>query len=273
MKNTSYLLILLLTVNTALAQSRKALADSADYYKKELTAAIKAYHDSLLNDPRIKQLREDLKRASAETDNYNAFVIYTQISSVDFKKFNADNAANGFSPLSGAMISIGYGFSFKKDRRMLDFNIGAFGINKKTSAGNEEIKTSFSTFLQFEMGYDFIKSKIVNLYPYAGIGLRTTSLEYEAPAQVNPSPVNIADVVLNNNSVSDQRVEASYHAGIGVEVVITRPSLPRGMILFVKGGTNRAFSKKGFDLEGYKYKPHFNMGDGMITAGVKIFGR
>jgi hypothetical protein len=273
MKNTFYLLILLLTVNIASAQSQKSLADSADYYKKELDGVIKAYHDSLLKDPRVKALRENLKRASAATDNYNAFVVYTQLSSVDFKKLNADNATNGFTPLSGAMISIGYGFSFKKDRRMLDFNVGAFGINKKTSIGDEVIKTSFSTFLQFEVGYDFLKSKIVNLYPYAGIGLRTTSLEYDAPAQVNQSPANITDVVLNNNSVGDQRVEASYHAGIGVEVVITRPSMPRGMILFVKGGTNRAFSKKGFDLEGYKYKPDLNIGNGMITAGVKVFGR
>lgn len=268
MKNTFYLLILLLSTNFAVAQT-----DSTEYYKKELARVLKVYHDSILNDPKIKELRQNLRRTSAATDNYNAFVIYTQISSADFKKFNADNAKSNFNPLSGPMISLGYGFSFKRDRRILDFNIGAFGINKKTTKGNESIKTSFSTFFQFEVGYDFIKNKIINIYPYAGIGVRTSSLEYEAPAQLNPSPVNITDIVLNNASANDQRIEASYHAGIGIEVVLTRPSIPRGMILFIKGGTNRPFSRKSFDFEGQHYNPQFNFGDGMITAGIKIFGR
>lgn len=268
MKNTFYLLILLLLANFA-----KAQVDSVEYYKKELAQALKVYHDSILNDPKIKELRQNLRRASLATDNYNAFVIYTHFSSADFKKFNANNAVSSFSPLSGPMISIGYGFSFKRDRRILDFNLSAFGINKRATKGNETIKTSFSTFLQFEVGYDLIKNKIINLYPYAGIGIRTSSLEYEAPAQTNPSPANITDIVLHNASVSDQQIEAGYHAGVGVEVVVTRPSIPRGMILFVKGGTNRAFMRKSFDFEGQHYNPQFNFGNGMIIAGIKIFGR
>jgi hypothetical protein len=82
---------------------------------------------------------------------------------------------------SGPLVSIGIGGSFKKNRRVFDFSYLAVGIGKTVDNGNENVNVSFTTALQFEWGYDLVKSNLINIYPYAGFGLRGTSLSYSGP--------------------------------------------------------------------------------------------
>jgi hypothetical protein len=215
----------------------------------------------------------DIQAVRVASDNYFAFVIYSNIASTDFRKFNSDNATSNFPPLQGYPVSIGYGFSSKKNRRIFDINLTAFGVNKKTKKTGESIKTSFSTFLQFEWGYDFIKNKTLNIYPYAGVGLRSSYIEYKSPAQTNTSFTNITSVIQNNRSVNGSASETSYQAGVGMDISLAKPYDSGGIMFFIKAGTNMAFSRKKFDLEGVNYDPAFNYGDWIITAGFKIFGR
>ena len=273
MKKFICLMVLIYSFTFSGAQFKEPVVDSIYYYQKELSRIQRVYRDSQSNDPVSKNLRENISRLRTETDNYRAFALYVQISSADFQILNADNGVINFGPLSGPMFGIGYGFSLKKNRRIFDFNVSAFGIPKKTKNGDESIRTSFWTYLQFEWGYDFIKSRTINIYPFAGFGLRQSSLEYKTPGQRNPAPTAITNIVQNNPSVNDQYAEIGYQAGLGFEFVLTRSSNPGGVLVFIKAGTNRPFSKKSFNLEGFRYNPELNYGEWNITTGFKFFGR
>jgi hypothetical protein len=123
--------------------------------------------------------------------------------SVDYTKWNADNTANGFPAMTSPEIGIGFGFSSKQERTMFDINFVTFGARDKIEKGAEAIRTNFTSFLQYQFGYDLIRSKAINLYPYAGLGIKTISIEYSAPAQLNPTPQGISGIVQTNRSVSD----------------------------------------------------------------------
>lgn len=255
------------------AQVREPLTDSTAFYRRELMNIRKAYQDSLRNNSRYQELNNHVLRLTVKSDSYNSMVIFTQFASADFKRLNADHALTGFSPVSGNYSGIGYGFSFKRDRRIFDLTVAAFGIRKKSKREEEIISTGFSGFFQFEWGYDLVKSKKINFYPYAGFGLRGTSLEYKAKTQLNPNPGNITNIVQADPSVSDEVTEFGYQAGLGLEFVLTRPTIPGGVLVFIKGGTNRPFKRKGFSLEGYRYDPRLDPGNWIIAAGFKFFGR
>jgi hypothetical protein len=255
------------------AQYHEPKIDSLNYYQQEINNLTRVHQQKLITDSHFIALRENVVRLSAQRDSYRGMMLYTQVADVDFSKLNADLSANGFTPLSGPLWSFGYGFTFKKNRRIFDLNATAFGMEKKTKKDGESIKVSFGTFFEFVWGYDFIKNKSINLYPYFGVGLRSTSLDYKAKAQINPSPSSIFNIVQNDRSVSDNITELSYQAGAGLEVVISKAKRSGGTLLFVKGGTNQAFKDKGFDLKGNNYNPEFNVGNFIIHAGFKFFSR
>ena len=247
--------------------------DSIEYYNNELILLNKAYNESLTNSPEFISLNQNLKRLSVASDNYKALAIYTGIFSADMDKFNADNALSNFPAISGPMLSFGFGYSFKKNRRIFDMNIVAIPLGKKSAIENEYIKTHMSALFQFEWGYDFIKNNAVNIYPYAGFGLRATNLEYKSQEQPNPGFNNLSDISTGNKSVKGDMTRLGYQAGVGLEYVLTQKNSMGGALVFFKAGTNRPFTNKPFTFEGLEYDPGFKYGEWAITAGFKIFGR
>ena len=267
------LLLLLIASGFANAQDNASTTDSIEYYQRQIGEKIRAHHEVLRKDEELKTLYERVGRLRSAQDSYRGFILYSHLASVNFSKMNADLSSEGFTPLSGPLWAIGYGFTFKKNRRIFDFNMGAIGINRKTAINDESIKSSFSTALELAWGYDFIKSKALNIYPYAGVGLRSTYIRYEAIAEINPSGTNITNIVLSDPSLTGQTTEVGYLAGLGIEVVITSAKRPGGTLIFVKAGTNRPFSTKSFDLKGYKYDPELKAGALIVSTGFKFFFR
>ena len=237
-------------------------ADSTQFYRNELKRLKNAYEDSFRNSPKAKELSEKLKYAEWASDNYLGMVYFIQVGSANYDKFNADNSTDGFSSISGPMISFGLGFSLKKRRGIFDISL-AGTVNKSTPKSKEVIKTSVSPLLQLEIGYDLVKKKTLNIYPYVGLGLRSSFLEYKAPAQTNPSPTSISTIIANNRSAKERESEFGYQAGVGFEY----------NILYLKLGTNRAFKRKAFEIEGVTYDPNLQYGNWIITVGFKIVRR
>ena len=224
--------------------------DSIEYYNNELILLNKAYNESLTNSPEFISLNQNLKRLSVASDNYKALAIYTGIFSANMEKFNADNALNNFPAISGPIP-----------------------LGKKSAIENEYIKTHMSALFQFEWGYDFIKNNAVNIYPYAGFGLRATNLEYKSQEQPNPGFNNLSDISAGNKSVKGDMTRLGYQAGVGLEYVLTQKNSMGGALVFFKAGTNRPFTNKPFTFEGLEYDPGFKYGEWAITAGFKFFGR
>ncbi len=147
------------------------------------------------------------------------------------------------------------------------------GLNKASKSGSESIKTSFTTFFQMERGYDFIKSNMINIYPFAGIGLRSSLLKYNSAKITNSVFSNVTGIIQNDKSFNESTIEFGYQAGLGLEIVITKRSKQSGTLLFFKGGTNMPFKKKSFKVEGINYDPNFKYGELVGAVGFKFFGR
>lgn len=259
------------TFSEVTAQS--TIKDSINYYNAEIRKLTKRYRDSLFNNPAFREHSDNARRLRVKTDDYSGFHLYLQTSSADFSRINNDHNGLGFSGFRGSHLAIGYGFTFKKNRRIFDLNLTAFGISQKSTSNLGDLKTSFMTAFQFEWGYDFIKKNTINIYPYAGFGLRSEGLEYRNKAIYNSTPSNLTNVIQNNTSVNDYKSSISYQAGIGMEFVITNPAKNGGVILCLKGGTNQPFRKKSFSFGSFNYDPQINYGAWYITAGFKFFGR
>lgn len=272
MRRAIFIVICVLFIDSLYAQ-RTPQTDSIRYYQRERAQMASEFMDSLHSNPRYMALLDTLETLRSKSDNYMAFGIYFSVSSTDFRKFNMENALDNFSALSDPMLSIGYGISSKKNRRIFDLNLTAFGISKKAKRGSEYIKSSVMTFFQMEWGYDLIRNNQVNFYPYAGVGFRSSSLIYKSSLETNPLYTNVTNIMQNNKSFNASNFELGYQAGMGAEVVISKSSRFGGTILFVKAGTNMAFEKKPFDIEGIKYQPDFKYGALTGTIGFKFFGR
>lgn len=271
--NKTILLFLLVFPAFAKAQHNVSKIDSLAYYQQELSNMVRAHQQELRNDSHYIALTKNIRYLRSKTDSYRGFILYTQVAAADFSKLNAEINAIGFPTLSGPLPSVGYGLTFKKNRRIFDLNLSAFGIGKESRKDGESIKVALGSFFEFVWGYDLIKNKALNFYPYLGIGLRSTSLDYKAKPQINPTASSFTNVIQNNRSVSGHITEIGYQAGAGFEVVLTKANRPGGILLFSKGGTNRAFKNKRFDLEGYKYNPELNPGRFIIYTGFKFFSR
>ena len=272
MKHLLFTTLFIFSTSLIFAQSSKKV-DSANYYQKELSAVYKKNNDSLNASSQVVELRKNIERLRSKGDNYKGFILYSSFASSNFDKFNTANSLSGFNALSNNTFSFGYGFTSKKNRRIFDFNITAFGLEKSSKKNNETIKTAFSNYLQFEWGYDFIKSNKVNIYPFAGLGIRSSTLSFESEGGGNPNFTNVSNILQNNKSFDEDITEAGYQLGVGIEYVLSKKENPGGTILFLKAGTNRPLKREKFDIGGIAYDPGFNYGELLFSFGFKFFGR
>lgn len=247
--------------------------DSARAYEQQLNRLTQEVLDSLRQSESFRTLSENLNRAKTKSDGYDAFVLFTDLLSANYGSFNTRIGANGFPAFNGPLWRIGFGSSTKSRRVITDFWFLAGGLPKRVKQGDEKITSYVSGFLHLDIGYDLLASPRINLYPYAGLSLRGGNLEYERPAQLNPSFTDISDLVVNDPSVFASYLRAAGQAGIGIDLVLSRPDKPGGLIFFAKAGTQRVLGKERFKIEGIKYDPGIRYGDWMVTTGFKIFSR
>jgi hypothetical protein len=126
---------------------------------------------------------------------------------------------------------------------------------------------------QVNIGYDFIKSTKVNLYPYAGLGGRVTNLKYQQPDQVNNQFTSIVDIVQKEGITEANKFNLAYQVGLGVDVVVSENKQSSGIMLFLKGGTDGVIGSRTFDIHGVKYNADIKQGAWSLAFGVKLFGR
>lgn len=270
-----FIITLLLIPLFSQSQERAGLpVDSITYYNREMRMLYRQTYDSLTQSDRYKAALEKIKYYESRSDDYGAFVIFGEVAAADYSTFNASIAADGFPPLNGPAYRFGIGVSNKSDRGIVDFNFFAFSFNKKSKKGDEKITSSFSNFLQFDVGYDLVKSQSVNIYPYAGLSFRGCDVEYSKPVQTNGSFTNISNIVLNKQSASAFSLKAGYQAGLGFEFVIhNSTNRLRGTMFFVKAGTNGHIGRENYKVEGIDYKPAIKYGNWIVTTGFKFFSR
>ena len=253
---------------------REYPVDSATFYQRKIAQLQRKTFDSLRNTEEYKATRERVEYYQRKSDGYGSFVLFTDVAQADFSKFNTSITASGFSPLSGSVYRLGFGFSTKTRRTVVDFFMLASGLSKKSKKGQETITTLFSSGVILDIGYDFIKKQAINIYPYAGLSMRTSDLTYSAPVQTNPTFTNISNLVVNKRSVEAYSSKLGFQAGVGFDFVIAKGKRDLGgTMFFLKAGVNRPVGKEKYKIEGIKYDPGIEYGKWIITAGFKFFGR
>ncbi|MES1249592.1 MAG: hypothetical protein ABUL46_02865 [Chitinophaga rupis] len=248
--------------------------DSIKYYKKVISDLYKHTWDSLRQSEAYLVALNRLQHHTRESNGYTSFTLFGGVAQASYDGLNRGIAQSGFPAMNGPQHRFGLGASHEYHNRVvLDFYYLTFGLNNTSKKGDESVKCNYYNFLQFNFGYDFIKSRKINLYPYAGLSARITDLSYSTPTQVNPNPTSIADIIQNSRSESVSKFNLSYQAGIGVDFVVHEGNKGAGTMVFLRGGTDGIFGSTTFKIEDAKYDPKIKQGAWVVEVGFKFFGR
>ena len=275
MKYLVLLIMLAAQADVAAQNSPARKIDSAAFYQREMGKLRRKLYDSLISSEEFQALSKKYQSVISKTDNYTAFTLFTEILAADFTRFNKSIANSGFSPLSGPVVRFGMAISNKKNRTVVDFSFFSLDLGKKTVKSDEKIRAFFSNALLLDIGYDLIQSPKINIYPYAGLSMRTANIYYTKPVTGNPSFTDISNLVQNNQNATASYVKLGYQAGVGFDFMLKQRKELRnaGTMVFIKAGTNGVIGKETYSTETVDYHPGIKYGKWAITTGLKFFGR
>lgn len=265
------IVVIVLLPAFAIAQSNSTKStDSITYYQKQINLMWRAQRDSLVNSAKYKIASENIIRIRSNSENYSSFVIFSDIIHSNLNSFNASIKQSGFTEMQPISYRLGFGASTKNGNTMFDFYFVTAGFNTKATKGDETIKLSVSNFLQFDLGYAIVHSKAFNLYPYAGLSLRMSTLDYTKPTQANNSYTNISNIIVNNQSTVSSSTKFGYQLGLGLDVLIEKSDNTGGVYLFTKFGLNQPIGKDKYSIAGISYQPDIKQADWLISVGFKL---
>ena len=151
------------------------------------------------------------------------------------------------------------------------------GFVAKDSTGwkkdNEKIKSSLVSFFHFDFGYDITRSTFIDLYPFVGLSLRVSSLEYEKPAELDPNYTNITNILIREQSVLASSAKLGFQAGLGMDIKLGSAKGTRSPIFFTKFGINRPITAHRYKVKDVYYKPEIRQGVWALSFGFKFLGR
>jgi hypothetical protein len=269
MKKLSFLILLLPLFS--LSQNNNSNPDSVRFYSRELNKLRRQADDSLRASVAYQQALAGIKRHRRKSNDYAGFVFLSGIVHSDFTSFNQSLSQSGFSRMKALSSQFGFGTSTKSGSTILDFYFFAGALDTKSNKGDEKILFNSGNLLQFDLGFDLLRSKIISLYPFVGLSLKETSLTYKKPIQLNTSFTNISNLVVNDQSVELNSTRLGYQAGLGFDIVLgENKKHTTNKVLFIKGGTNRSVGKERYSFHGLKYDPHIKSGDWVVSFGIKF---
>lgn len=254
------------------AQKREPVPkDSIEFYQKKLNKLWRDNYDSLRNSENYKELVGNIKRLRGNSRNYGGVAIFGDIVHSDYAKLNQSIVQSGFTPLKSNFARIGFGVSNKSGKAITDFYLGVIGFNNVSKKDNEKIKTSLASILQFDYGYDLTKSNLVDIYPFLGLSLRLSNLNYLKPAELNPNYTNISNILLSNQTAYSSSFRVGFQAGFGIDFNLSSSKGSRAStIVFTKFGVNRPFAIDRYKVEGVNYKPEISQGVWVLAFGFKL---
>jgi|GEM_PF-930698 len=247
--------------------------DSLLYYQKELHRLWKQNSDSFYHSEPYSSTNEkyQMLKKKLYKDSYSGMVIYADLAHTNYDAFNKSITASGFSPMNDMSFRVGFGITTQNPTAIFDFYFLTGGINNKSTRGSQAIKASFSNFFQFDVGPNVFYSQAINIYPYAGLSLRLSELDYSDSVITNNSYTNISNIISNNKSVMSTSIRLGYQLGLGVDLKISGDKEhTRKTVLFIKGGLNAPVWADKYKINGVTYNPQINHGDWLITVGFKF---
>jgi len=265
-------LLTLLALILSCTYTVHAQVDSTKYYRKIISNIYRTNYDSLRKNPALLEATNNYARLIKNSVAYSSFTIFGAVSEASYGKLNSDIAKRGYPSIKGPLAGIGIGTTHEyRDRWMLEF-YALLGLDNRSKKADSSLKVSYSS-LQINFGYDFVKSRKINIYPYTGLGLRVTDLNYKAPAQINNGYTSIVDIITTDQSTYTTNWNFSYQAGVNLDYVIHEGNSGNGTMLFLRAGTDGIFGNTTFKIHGLKYDPQIKQGAWQFALGFKFFSR
>lgn len=248
--------------------------DSAAYYQKIMGSLVKGALDSIRQSEAYKDAMEKYRHHVSSSNAYTAFTLFGDVGRANYDVINAGTAQSGFPALKGPQYRIGFGITSEySDRMIFEFYFFTFGISNKVQKGDSTIKATYSNLVQYNFGYDLVPSKKINIYPYAGLAFRITTLEYKQPDQVNNNYTSIVDLVMKDGRTLGNKFNLSYQAGVGFDLVLHESEKGVGTMLFARAGTDGIIGTRDFKIKGIKYHTNIQQGAWQLALGFKFFTR
>ena len=261
---------------------RSSSSDSLRYYQLELRELTLKTLDSLRNSERYKFLQDRISQLRRSGKGYGGAVFFMDVTHSDFSEFNNSIAQDGFPAIDPISFGFGFGVSNKSEKIIFDLYFGAGNLTSKSKKADTTIRAGLVSLFHIDLGYDVLNSDVVSIYPYAGLSLRISTLEYATPVQVNPGFTNITNMILNDQSVYADSYRLGYQAGIGFDFIVSKDksrtthqtySDGPAIVLFTKIGTKRPIGRDKYKIEDIKYNPGIKQADWVVSLGIKLGSR
>ena len=256
------------------AQTQKTVADSIDYYSRKISDIECQVADSL---HRSEPYRYYLKRRNywqklSKDRKYIAMSFFNEIAGADYSAFNRRIVQEGYGRFGGDISRIGLGLSYMTHTGLVfDLNFYVFGLDKSSGNGSQLIQGGFSDFCQADIGYAVFSSRKFEIYPYAGLSIRSSDFFFSRPPQGGSTYNDIIGVDQNKGSINTNTISPSYQAGACFEwIVIATADRKFGTIAFLKAGTDGIFGRETYKIQGINYDPGINYGNWVVALGFKI---
>jgi hypothetical protein len=248
--------------------------DSTESYEKKI---LKLYKDGLKNIEEtleFKETKSNLIAYNKRKNNYMGVGYYVNYNSVNPNSLNTSLASSGFTKFNDYFIGLGLLGNFKRDNVLVDFNLVniSFYASASASATNQKIRINSLDFIQTNIGYAIVNKPNFTLYPYAGLGLRVSTMTLENTQVINATGTNITNYVLSPKLVKANSFKVTYQAGLGMDLKLNPNSTKNlGTFLVIKGGVNNTIGAENFKIDnGFKFNPNLNIGAFQLNVGIKF---
>jgi hypothetical protein len=257
---------------TAQKNAEKKEVDSVAYYRVMIHKLRQAVTDSLHRTEGFKALQKKLTESRQKSKSYAGLAFHTEIVHSDYARLNDTLAKDGFSKLNPVSGRYGLGVAARAGNAMYYLYFGTIGSAAVAKKGNESVTTSFSNFLQLELGIDLLDLERVSFYPYAGGSIRVSEIRYRKRGQPNFNYTNFSNMRTDDNDVLLNSIRLGYQYGVGLDFSFAyNRDRTFKTVLFVKAGVNKPSKRDIYKSDGLRdYSPGIKQGTRVLTIGIKL---
>jgi hypothetical protein len=258
----------------AAAQSQKTVSDSINYYNRKILAIEQRVSDSLdHSQPYHYYMQQKIYwEGLSKNRKYTGLSYFNELAGADYGAFNRRIEQEGYAHFGGPLYRFGLGLSHMTNSGwVFDLNFFVWGIDKSSGNGPQIITTGFTEYGQLDVGYAVFSSRKFDIYPYAGLSLRSSDFFFSRPRRGGSTYNDIVGVDQGNGDIKATAVSPSYQAGASFEwIAFAAADRKFGTIVFLKAGTDGVFGHETYKIEGIKYDPGITYGNWGVALGIKI---
>jgi hypothetical protein len=210
--------------------------------------------------------------ADSMNRKYTGLSYFNEFDGVDYRALNRRIAQEGYSHFGGALYRFGLGLSHMTNTGwVLDLNFFVLGADKSSGNGSQIITTGFADYGQLDVGYAVFSSRKFDIYPYAGLSVRSSDFFFSRPPRGGSTYNDIVGVDQGNGDIKAMAVSPGYQAGACFEwIAFANADRKFGTIVFLKAGTDGVFGHETYKIQGINYDPGINYGNWGVALGIKI---